>query len=34
MYRTNAKRHFILQAFFKFFNVFISSTYVQIKFDN
>ena len=34
MYHTNTKRHFILQVFFKFFNVFISSTYLQIKFDN
>ena len=34
MYGTNIKRHSILQVFFKFLNVFISSTYLQIKFDN
>ena len=34
MYRTNTKRHFIVQVFFKILNAFISSTYLQIKFDN
>ena len=34
MYDISIKRHFILQVLFKFLTVFISSTNLQIKFDN